>query len=259
MMNEFIYKKNSGITALSARISDFSYKKHAHSEYAIGITKGGIQHYHLDGSLQLSHQNGIMLFNPEQIHDGMAHDQSGLEYIMLYIEPHLLLDVAEKDDIVQFEQPVIYNKKVQTHIERLAQAIFHQEEEVVMDDLLVKLTDNLLGYSTDTTMHKTDTLIDKMKRRIHDYLNSNLKIELIAKEFGMSKFQFIRFFKNHTGITPYQYYLNLKIESAKYLIEKERDIYSAVSEFGFVDLTHLNRQFKKIYGLTANDYANYMN
>lgn len=62
-LEKFIYKKRADITALSASINEFSYKKHAHEEYAIGVTIRGIQRYNLDGSLQLSYQNGVMLFN----------------------------------------------------------------------------------------------------------------------------------------------------------------------------------------------------
>ncbi|MFK4180374.1 AraC family ligand binding domain-containing protein [Staphylococcus cohnii] len=83
-MEEFIYKKSGGITALSANITDFSYKNHSHSEYAIGVTKSGIQRYHLDGKLQLSYQDGIMLFNPEQVHDGMVMINQALN-ILCYI------------------------------------------------------------------------------------------------------------------------------------------------------------------------------
>jgi hypothetical protein len=29
-----------------------------------------------------------MLFNPEQPHDGMAHDETGIDYVMVYIKPN---------------------------------------------------------------------------------------------------------------------------------------------------------------------------
>src|SRR6478736_1133001 len=119
-MDKFIYKKSAGITALSASMTDFTYKKHAHQEYAIGVTLRGIQHYNMDGGLQLSYQNGVMLFNPEQAHDGMAHDRTGLEYVMLYIEPQLLLDVMEKKDIVRFSTPIVYNQRLERRILSLA-------------------------------------------------------------------------------------------------------------------------------------------
>lgn len=129
-MDKFIYKKSAGITALAASITEFTYKKHSHKEYAIGVTLRGIQHYTLDGSLQLLYQNGVMLFHPEQA---------------------------------------------------------------------------------------------------------------------------------HTGILPYQYFLNCKIERAKQLIEKKRDIYSAVAECGFVDLAHVNKHFKSVYGTTAFEYLSHVN
>ena len=97
-MDRFIYKKSAGITALSlsASFTDFKYKKHSHKKYALGVTLRGIQEYNLDESLQLSYQNGVMLFNPEQPHDGMAHDKTGLDYVMVYIEPKMFLEIIEK-------------------------------------------------------------------------------------------------------------------------------------------------------------------
>ena len=256
-MEEFVYKKSGRITALSANITDFSYKNHSHREYAIGVTKRGLQHYHLDGKLQLSYQDGIMLFNPEQVHDGMAHDKSGLEYIMLYIEPSLLLDVTERKEAIQFATPIIYDNKLESDIYGLDNAVFYEKEEEIVDEQLIKLVDGLINQSTIKKHVKENTYINKIKRRIHDSFKENLTIADLAQEFSMSKFQFIRHFKNQTGITPYQFLLNSKIEAAKKIIEIDKDIYLAVSELGFSDLTHLNRQFKKIYGITANNYAQF--
>lgn len=96
-MEKFEYKNKLGITALKASMSKFSYKKHAHEEYAVGVTLRGIQEYNLDGVLQTSYKNGVMLFNPEQIHDGNAgHYKEGLDYVMLYIKPELFLEGLEK-------------------------------------------------------------------------------------------------------------------------------------------------------------------
>jgi len=55
------------------------------------------------------------------------------------------------------------------------------------------------------------------------------------------------------------YFLNCKIEFAKQLIEKNKDIYSAVAACGFVDLTHLNKHFKRIYGVTAFELSTSFN
>ncbi|MFP3919502.1 helix-turn-helix domain-containing protein [Lysinibacillus telephonicus] len=253
-MDKFIYKKSAGITALSASITDFKYKRHAHQEYAIGVTLRGIQHYHLDGSLQLSYQNGVMLFNPEQTHDGMAHDESGLDYVMLYIDPQLFLDITGKKDIVRFSTPIVYDRALEQKILNLSNAIFNEKDESLCSELLISLTDSLIRSTISTNNKNHNALVRKAKDMLHSNLESVLKLDEISKELNLSKFQFIRLFKAQTGITPYQYYLNCKIERAKRLIEKNRDIYSAVAECGFVDLTHLNKHFKSVYGTTAFEY-----
>ncbi|MEF3351821.1 AraC family transcriptional regulator [Paenibacillus sp. GYB006] len=258
-MDKFIYKRSAGITALSASMSEFKYKKHAHKEYAIGVTLRGIQHYNLDGNLQLSYQNGIMLFNPEQAHDGMAHDKSGLDYVMLYIEPQLLLEVMKKKDIVRFSTPIMYDRKLEQRILHLSQAILSEKDEALCSELLLSLTDNLAQTDLSTDDKKDNTLIRKAKDLLHANLEQVLKLDEICKELDLSKFQFIRLFKAHTGISPYQYFLNCKIECAKQLIEKNKDIYSAVAACGFVDLTHLNKHFKRVYGTTAFEYMAHLN
>ncbi|WP_239614672.1 AraC family transcriptional regulator [Cohnella mopanensis] len=257
-MNKFIYKKKAGITALSASMTDFTYKKHSHKEYAIGVTLRGIQHYNLDGSLQLSYPNGVMLFNPEQAHDGMAHDKSGLDYVMLYIEPQLLLEVIEKKDIVRFSNPIVYDNGLEQRILSLSHAILSDKDEALCNELLLSLTDSLIQTNLSIDDKKDNALIRKAKEMLHANFEHVHNLDEISKELHLSKFQFIRFFKANTGISPYQYFLNCKIERAKQLIEKNKDIYSAVAECGFVDLTHLNKHFKSVYGTTAFEYMSHI-
>lgn len=178
-MDKFVYKEKLGITALSAKINKFSYKKHAHEEYSIGVTLKGVQKYSLDGSTLHSHKNGIMLFNPEQIHDGMAKDyKEGLDYVMLYIKPELFLEGLEKKEIVKFSNPIIYDEKIKNDILNLNSAIINQKDEAFCSELYLKFIDNF----------------------------------------------------------------------------SSKDLYATVVEFGFTDLSHLNRHFKKVYGVTAFEY-----
>ncbi|MDR7314376.1 helix-turn-helix domain-containing protein [Brevibacillus nitrificans] len=258
-MDKFIYKKSAGITALSASMTDFMYKRHAHEEYAIGVTLRGIQHFNMDGCLQLSYQNGVMLFNPEQAHDGMAHDETGLDYVMLYIDPKLLLEMVEKKEIVRFSSPIVYDSRLRQKILNLSHGIFSGKDEALCNELLLSLADGLVQANLSPEPKKDLPLIRKAKDMLQSNLEKVLSLDEIGKELQLSKFQFIRFFKAHTGISPYQYFLNCKIERAKQLIEKNRDVYSAVAACGFVDLTHLNKHFKSVYGTTAFEYLSHVN
>ena len=258
-MERFRYKKSSGVTALAASFTDFSYKKHCHEEYALGVTLRGIQQYNLDGSFHSSYASGVMLFNPEQIHDGRAQDSTGIDYVMLYVDPKLFLEVLERKELVRFTVPVVYNQTLRRNILRLSNVILTEKDEALCNELLLSLLDSINPAYFCADYPKDSKIVQKAKEMIHSQLENVLSLDDIAKEFSMSKFQFIRLFKATTNISPYQYFILCKVNHAKQLLEKSRDIYTAIAECGFVDLSHLNKQFKKIYGVTAFEYRSYLN
>lgn len=253
-MNEFIFKNAINITALHAKLDDFMYKTHAHQEYAIGVTLNGIQAYNLKNDFILSHSDGIMFFNPEENHDGMAYNGQTLEYVMLYIKPEQLLEASNLNQLYQFEKPIIYDENIKSNILRLASAIFNEESDDVCYGLFLKLIDSLQVDSTHLFSQFEDNKLSLAQEIIKQQLTEKLNIDNIAQQLGMSKYQFIRFFKRQCGITPYQYYINYKVEKAKHIIETYRDVYWAIVECGFVDLAHLNKCFKYRYGVTAHQY-----
>lgn len=256
-MEQFIYRQSAGITALSASIADFQYKKHSHEEYALGVTLRGVQQYHLKGSLQSSHQNGVMLFNPEQNHDGRSQDRSGIDYVMIYIHPKLFLEMLGRKDMVHFNTPIVYHAGLRQSILNLTKAIFSGRSEALCQELLLGLADHFSEVELRSVGHQDDAFAGRAKEVIRGNLAHVLKLDEVSTLFGMSKYQFIRAFKASTGTSPYQYYLNCKVERAKQLIERDRDIYLAVTECGFVDLAHLNRHFKNVYGTTAYEYMSH--
>ncbi|OEL01035.1 AraC family transcriptional regulator [Staphylococcus casei] len=253
-MNEFMFKNAINITALYAKMDDFIYKKHSHQDYAIGVTLKGMQYYHLHGTTQLSHPNGVMFFNPEDSHDGMAYNNQQLEYIMLYISPELLMEVSTLKQLIQFQNPIVYNKVIEQNVLCLATAIFKEQSDAICYEHLQALTDSLNTGTTFEHVAKDNSKLKLAKELIKNEHMEKFKLEKISDTLNMSKFQFIRFFKQQMGITPYQYYINYKVEWAKRILVTYKDVYWAVSECGFVDLAHLNKCFKYRYGVTAYQF-----
>lgn len=253
-MNEFNFKNAIGITALEAKMDDFTYKKHSHQEYSIGVTLKGIQGYHLKGERKQSYQNGVMFFNPEENHDGMSNGVQGLEYIMLYIKPEQLLEATNQKHMVQFKEPIVYNNKIAQNILQLAKSIFNGSDDVICYEHFQNLVDGLKRDTYYDEFNVDNVKLKLAKDIIKNNVSTSFKLDFICSELNLSKYQFIRFFKQQTGITPYQYYINYKAEVAKHIIEKSKDIYLAIAECAFVDLAHLNKVFKYRYGVTAYQY-----
>ncbi|QKJ22183.1 AraC family transcriptional regulator [Poseidonibacter lekithochrous] len=254
-MDKFIYKNKLDITVLSAKMSKFSYKKHSHEEYTLGVTLKGIQQYNLEGTSLASHKNGVMLFNPEQVHDGNAANyKDGLDYVMLYIKPQLFLEALEKKDIVTFNKPIVYEEKLKNDILNLSYSILNNKDLALCNELYLNLMNNFTSKDFSLEYTNETVFIKKAKEIIYYNLGEVLDIDEISKELNISKFQFIRTFKANTGITPYQYFLNCKIIHAKKHLDITKDLYGTVVEFAFTDLSHLNRHFKRVYGITAFEY-----
>ncbi|OKP89017.1 AraC family transcriptional regulator [Paenibacillus sp. P3E] len=257
-MEKFNYAKSAGILALSASFTDFTYKKHCHEEYAIGVTLRGIQQYNLEGSYQASHRNGVMLFNREQYHDGSSYDREGIDYVMLYIKPDLFSEILGGQEL-RFSSPIVYDAELASCILRLSYAIQSGKDEVLCSELLMKIAGLVSETHFDTGQRTNNKLVEQAKEKMYFSIDHVLKLDDLCQEFGMSKYQFIRAFKSHTGISPYQFFLNCKVEHAKQAIERTKDVYTAVTECGFTDLTHLNRHFKSMFGITAYEYRSQLN
>lgn len=95
--------------------------------------------------------------------------------------------------------------------------------------------------------------------KAQDFIEKNYHLQIsteqVADMSNMSKRNFIRRFKNATQNTPLEYLQRVKIESAKKALEISGDnINSLMYEAGYNDVKTFRSIFKRITGLTPQDY-----
>jgi AraC-like DNA-binding protein len=95
-------------------------------------------------------------------------------------------------------------------------------------------------------------------RRALEYIAGNLKrpmtLDAIAAAAGMGKSGFARLFREHVGVPPHQYIVQLRLERARALLASGRSCGEIASQAGFSDQSHLNRWFRRAYGVTPGEY-----
>lgn len=115
-------------------------------------------------------------------------------------------------------------------------------------------------YSSNTNV-RNNIPVNKEISEILTYIRHNVyepqKVSLnsIAKKFGMSKNYVGSFFKKHTGETLQYYLVNYKLLLAENrIVNSSNSIQSIALDLGFTDLSHLNKLFKRKFGLMPGQY-----
>ncbi|MCF6224498.1 MAG: AraC family transcriptional regulator [Flavobacteriaceae bacterium] len=115
------------------------------------------------------------------------------------------------------------------------------------------------GYAN--TINTTDT--DRINK-VMDYLMKNYKQEIklseVAKLVNLNKSSFCRYFKSRTRKTYSQFLNEIRVQHACKLLVRNRMTVSEICyEIGYNNISHFNRQFKLITGMTATEYKkNYL-
>ncbi len=101
----------------------------------------------------------------------------------------------------------------------------------------------------------SDDEIQKAQTFIEQNHHLQINIDEIAENSNMSKRNFIRRFKKATHNTPFEYLQRVKIESAKKALERgAQNINTLMYDAGYNDIKTFREVFKKITGLTPQDY-----
>ncbi|WP_094572802.1 GlxA family transcriptional regulator [Mucilaginibacter xinganensis] len=102
--------------------------------------------------------------------------------------------------------------------------------------------------------HNDDNIL-KAQHYIEQNHQQQLNIDQIAEYANMSKRNFIRRFKKATQNTPFEYVQRVKIEAVKKELEKgSPNINLLMYDAGYNDIKTFREVFKKITGLTPQDY-----
>jgi AraC family transcriptional regulator len=110
-----------------------------------------------------------------------------------------------------------------------------------------ELVENVSGFTSEE-LEKALYYIDKN-------MSESYKIENLAEEFGISKFNFIKKFKSSTNVTPHQFIIRKKLERSKNLLKEDSlSLADIAYMLNFSDQSHFTNSFKKMYGMTPREF-----
>lgn len=88
---------------------------------------------------------------------------------------------------------------------------------------------------------------------VHQNYAMDVSLADIAAAAHLSTYHLTRVFKKATGVTPHQYLVQVRVNSARHLLTAgagDRSLADIASAVGFADQSHLTRHFKRLLGVT---------
>ncbi len=100
----------------------------------------------------------------------------------------------------------------------------------------------------------TDAAVAALLDALADTSGPPPSIAGLARDSGLSVFQLIRRFRAALGATPTEYRVHLRARHARDLLAGTRTIGEVAHLAGYADQSHLNRHFKRVFGITPGAY-----
>jgi AraC-like DNA-binding protein len=98
-------------------------------------------------------------------------------------------------------------------------------------------------------------IVHHAKTVLEQKVEGTLSMPELARSFHISEDHFRRIFKHHTGIAPYEYYLELKMHRARQLLrETKLGLKHIAHVLGFESQFHFSKAFKRRTGVSPSQW-----
>ena len=244
-------------------VNDNMTQPHYHNYYEIYFLEEGGRYQRLQDEVYLLKGGEFMLFSPYIMHYSYGAQNMPFRRIVLYFRS----DEVESPELIKLldESNGMYqtNLKERQVIGRILTELLQEQEQPkafqkeCSHSLLNLLLYHLARQKRIPSAIKTEqqNRIRQIIHYIHNHYNENITLENLADRFYISTFHLCREFKAYTNTTVIQYVNVTRIMNAQRLfMETDKNITAICQETGFSNLTHFNRVFKSVTGMTPSGY-----
>lgn len=235
------------------------YGKHWHATWGLGLIDGGA---HRSASARGSvdaWRGDLLATNPGEVHDGRPLDGPSRQWRIVYFEPAAVrrLDDAGgaqieigaavlRDDVLRGALLRLLGR-----IERWNAANAVRTDALACEEALVEAWGLLVRrHAAVATRREAKACLQRVRERLADDLAVQPSLQALGSEAGLSRFQLLRQFRAAFGVTPHEWLLQQRAETARALVGKGLGLAEAAARAGFADQSHMTRVFRRQFGFT---------
>ncbi len=221
-----------------------SYGPGLRTYWLIHYVLSGMGSFRINGQTYHLHAGEMFVIPPQTEISYCADEKDPWNYIWIGFTA---------DEILPLKlEPTIYCPEAQSVFERMKSC---RNFENGRSAFLCSCLWDLMSILMEKRQKSTDP-IEKALHCIHaEYMNA-LTVSELAKRLNLERTYFSSLFKRTLGVSPQQYLLQLRMETAAKLLTEqgERPTTAAIS-VGYTDLFNFSRMFKRYFGVSPRAYA----
>jgi len=250
-----------GLEVLEARFVTYSFDRHTHDTFAIGVIDEGAATLWSQGSTLVAPRGAALVVPPAQVHTGGRYrDAAILSYRMIYPGAEWLA-IATGDPRLSTSPPgprdlVVVDGAVRAELGLLCTSLLGPASTLERQERLVGVLGRLLaGHTADRACVAAPLAARRARDFVHAHATEAISLLSLATLVDLSPSQLIRVFRRSFGFTPHAYQTQRRVEIAKHLLAHGASPVTVAADTGFADQSHLNLHFKRRVAVTPAAYA----
>lgn len=248
-----------GIEAVAADTT-LTFGRHTHEQFGVGLILRGAQKSASGRGVVEAGAGDIVTVNPAEVHDGAPIGDAGRAWRMLYLAPAIVAELAADIGLppsCEFTAPTFSDRRMVPLFGRLFRAVTAPDaglDGLATEQALLLMLGVLLQPRRGG-LPAVPAGIASARAMIDDDPLAAPTLAQLAREAGLSRFQFLRGFARATGLTPHAYLVQRRIHRARQLIGSGVRLADAAAASGFADQSHMTRLFVRSFGMAPGSYA----
>ena len=242
-------------------VNDNMSQSHYHEYYEIYYLEAGERFHMVEDKLYKMEAGEFIIFPPYVMHHSYGAENMPFKRVLLYFSqeeilwPSILSELREEGGIYKVgirERQEIHRAMELILKEQKNPGAYHEEYARGVLNMLLLL---IAREERPEKAPERKSRIGEVIRYIHSHYQEEISLEMLAQMFYVSPYYLCREFKKNTNSTIIRYINVTRIMNAqRKFMETSKNITDISKETGFSNLTHFNRVFKSVTGMSPSQY-----
>lgn len=253
---------------------------HYHNFYEIIYVLEGEYSSMIENQTYHLHKGDFLLIDQNVMHKyhyvEKKHDSS--QRIILWVTARMLAELSEGEmdlaacfsnrESCAYHFPIYYEEMLRGYLLKLAMSEIMVGEspgaKKVLDKGYLTLFFgylNILCKRREYLFKDEELISHPLVEQVSDYIDTHIgekiTIEELASQVHMSKYHFLRKFKELTGVTAHSFLMDKRLIKACEELREGRNISQAYQVAGFADYSSFLRNFRAAYGVSPGKYVEF--